>query len=70
VACRLGERRQDSFRPYRYNDLPRKRGDVDCLNDEGRDDWELVTITPNAIAYFNRAIAPAPKPHKGKAPKA
>jgi hypothetical protein len=52
------------------NDLPRKRSDVDALNDAGHDGWELVNITSNAIAYLKRPIGPEPKPPKGKTPKA
>jgi hypothetical protein len=35
------------------NDLPCKGSDVDALNDAGHDRWELVSITPNAIAACN-----------------
>ena len=39
------------------NDLPRKTEGVDVLNDAGEDGWELVTITPNQIAYLKRPVA-------------
>jgi Domain of unknown function (DUF4177) len=39
------------------NDLPRKTDAVDVLNDAGENGWELVTITPNQIAYLKRQVA-------------
>lgn len=33
--------------------------DVDLLDQAGRDGWELVSITPNNIAYLKRQV-PAP----------
>jgi hypothetical protein len=51
------------------NDLPRRRSDIDILNDAGHDGWEIVTITANAVAYLKRRIEAAQKPPKTKAPK-
>ena len=41
------------------NDLPRRSLEIDALNDAGDNGWELVAITPNAIAYFKRELTPA-----------
>jgi hypothetical protein len=42
-----------------------KRNEIDVLIDEGRDDWELVSIIPNAFAYLKR---PSRNPTKAKRP--
>jgi len=36
------------------NNLPRKAIDIDVLNKAGNEGWEVVTITPNSIAYLKR----------------
>jgi hypothetical protein len=36
--------------------LPAGVADVDQLNEVGRQSWELVSITPNGIAYLRRPI--------------
>jgi hypothetical protein len=38
------------------NDLPVKTRPVDILNDAGAQGWELVTITPNDVAYLKRQL--------------
>ena len=38
------------------NDLPVKTRPVDVLNDAGAQGWELVTITPNDVAYLKRQL--------------
>jgi hypothetical protein len=40
------------YRTLDLNDLPRKTEVVDVLNNAGENGWELVTITPNQIAYL------------------
>jgi hypothetical protein len=51
------------------NNVPRRTDDIDLLNDAGHKGWELVTITPNSIAYFKRLIAePAASPTRRKIP--
>ncbi len=62
--------REWEYRKLNLNDAPRKGSEIDALNDAGRDAWELVVITANAIAYLKRPTDPEPKPSKGKAPKA
>ena len=61
---------QWEYRKVDLNDLPRKRSDIDVLNDAGDVGWEIVAITSNAIAYLKRPIEPEPKAPKGKPPKA
>jgi hypothetical protein len=47
------------------NDLPRKTEDIDLLNDAGAEGWEIITITPNMIAYLKRQIErPTPAPSR------
>jgi hypothetical protein len=50
------------------NDLPLKPGVIGVLSDAGKDGWELVTITPNNIAYLKRPLAThaAPKTRSAK----
>jgi len=48
------------YRKINLNDLPRGAMDLDLLDKAGGDDWELVVITINSIAYLKRHI---PKPH-------
>ena len=51
------------------NNVPRKTDDIDLLNDAGDQGWELVTITPNSIAYFKRRLDdPAPAPAARRKP--
>jgi hypothetical protein len=42
------------------NDLPLKPGVIAVLCDAGRAGWELVTISPNNIAYLKRQIRKRP----------
>jgi Domain of unknown function (DUF4177) len=58
--------REWEYRTLDLNDLPRKTEVVDVLNDAGENGWELVTITPNQIAYLKRE---AEKRHAKSAPK-
>jgi hypothetical protein len=57
---------------YRKIDLsyaPRRGDLIDLLNDAGKEGWELVALTPNAMAYMKRSV-PLPKPQardRGKA---
>jgi hypothetical protein len=48
------------YRKINLNDLPRRATDLDLLDKAGADDWKLVVITINNIAYLKRHI---PKPH-------
>jgi DNA-binding protein H-NS len=47
---------QWEYKKIALNDLPRKRDDVDVLNDAGDEGWELVAILPNNVAYLKREI--------------
>jgi hypothetical protein len=38
------------------SELPRDTGELDLLNDAGKDGWELVGITSNNIAYLKRQV--------------
>jgi hypothetical protein len=44
------------YKKIALNDVPRKSDDIELLCDAGEDGWELVTITPNNIAYLKRTI--------------
>ena len=48
----LGAMPEWEYRTLDLNDLPRKTEVVDVLNNAGENGWELVTITPNQIAYL------------------
>jgi hypothetical protein len=49
------------YTKFDLNDLPRKAKDIDLLNDAGAKGWEIITITPNAVAYLKRQVRrPAP----------
>ena len=46
---------------YRKIDLsfsPRRGDLIDLLNDAGKDGWELVALTANAMAYMKRLVPP------------
>lgn len=38
------------------NNVPAKVGELDLLNDAGKDGWELVAITANNMAYMKRRL--------------
>ena len=46
------------YRKILLSELPRRRGDIDLLNEAGSQGWELVTILLNNVAYLKRAGAP------------
>jgi hypothetical protein len=46
--------RQWEYHKIDLNDLPRRTNDMDLLNDAGRNGWELVILSQNAIAYLKR----------------
>jgi hypothetical protein len=48
------------------SDLPRDTGELDLLNDAGKNGWELIAIVSNNIAYLKREVAKA-KPATTKA---
>jgi hypothetical protein len=48
------------------NDLPRNTEDIDVLNDAGADGWEVITITPNRVAYLKRQVARAARSSRTK----
>ena len=47
------------YRKILLSELPRRRGDIDLLNEAGSQGWELVTILTNNVAYLKRAVTPA-----------
>jgi hypothetical protein len=51
---------QWEYRKINLNDVPRKTDDIDLLLDAGHDDWELVVITANNVAYLKRQIEEQP----------
>jgi hypothetical protein len=42
--------------------IPRSGDDIDLLDELGEDDWELIAITPNNIAYLKRQVGYAKEP--------
>jgi hypothetical protein len=48
------------YRKIDLNDPPRKATDLDLLEKAGAENWELVVITPNSIAYLRRPITKPP----------
>jgi hypothetical protein len=57
-------KRRWEYRTLDLNDLPRKVGELDVLNDAGDDGWELVAITVNRIAFLKRQIEDDPAPSR------
>ena len=57
---------------YRLIDLanlPRWTRELDLLNEVGKEDWELVIINTNNVAYLRRAVdaqANAPDDRRGR----
>jgi hypothetical protein len=50
------------YRKIDLNDPPRETTDLDLLDKAGADNWELIAITVNCIAYLKRPTAkPRPK---------
>lgn len=52
------------------NELPRRKDDIDVLNELGVEGWELLGVTSGNIAYLKRPIpipASAPKRAGGAA---
>ena len=45
---------QWDYRKINLNELPRKSDDIDVLSDAGEQEWELISITTNNIAYLKR----------------
>jgi hypothetical protein len=53
------------------NNVPTKSSDVALLDELGHERWELVTITPNKVAYLKQMVEePAPKKRTARAPAA
>lgn len=44
------------------NETARREDELDLLLDAGEEGWELVTITPNNIAYLKRPVRSGPAP--------
>jgi H-NS histone family len=44
------------YKKLALNEGPRKGDDIDLLCDAGEDEWELVTVLPNGIAFLKREI--------------
>ena len=42
------------YRKIALNDRSRRKDDIDVLCEAGEDEWELVAILPNNVAYFKR----------------
>jgi DNA-binding protein H-NS len=58
------------YRKIVLNEHHRKGDDIDLLCELGADRWELVTITPNNIAYLKRREAEDPRPAQSETGKA
>ena len=61
---------QWEYRKLNLNEVLRKIDDIDLLNGAGEENWELVQITPNNMAYLRRPFEPEPGSRKMKTPKA
>jgi hypothetical protein len=59
--------REWEYRRLDLKDTPRRRDDVDVLNQAGSEGWELVAVTGNKIAYLKREIVEPAKPGRSKA---
>jgi hypothetical protein len=57
---------QWEYRRINFLELSLGTDELDLLNDAGKEDWELIAITINGVAYLKRqvkveaAIAPSP----------
>jgi hypothetical protein len=60
---------QWEYKKIDLNDVPRKTGDIDLLNDVGKDGWELVALTPNNVAILKREVS-RPEPAKSTSRRA
>lgn len=49
------------YRKIMLSETPRRRDDIDLLNDAGKDGWELIGISNNNVAYMKR-LHPEPAP--------
>ena len=60
-----------TYRKIDLNDLPRKRDDIDALNDAGLEGWELVAILPNNVALLKRQLEDLPlaQPQQVRSPR-
>jgi hypothetical protein len=45
---------QWEYRRLALSPLPRKTDEIDLLCEAGEDEWELVAILPNNVAYLKR----------------
>jgi len=52
---------QWEYRKILLNEHHRREGDLDLLCDAGEHGWELVTITPNNVAYLKREVLRSPQ---------
>jgi hypothetical protein len=50
------------MRKNQFNYIPSSGDDIDLLDELGEDDWELIAITPNNIAYLKRQVGHAREP--------
>jgi hypothetical protein len=46
------------------NNVPTKSSDIELLDTLGQERWELVTITPNKVAYLKRMVEVPAAPKK------
>jgi hypothetical protein len=57
---------QWEYRRINLGELPLGTNELDLLNDAGEEDWELIAITINGVAYLKRQVkveaATAPRP--------
>jgi len=47
---------QWEYRRINLGELPLGTNELDLLNDAGEEDWELIAITINGVAYLKRQI--------------
>jgi hypothetical protein len=54
------------YRIVNLSETSRGARDIDLLADAGEQGWELVTVTPNNMAYMKRPVEPPASPTRAR----